>query len=54
MLPYNFTMRADPNFRADVEELLAVCAERNVAVQTIKSVARRRWPQDGPSERRSW
>ena len=54
MLPYNFTMRADPNFRADVEELLAVCAERNVAVQTIKSVARRRWPQDASSERRSW
>jgi len=54
MLPYNFTMRADPNYRADVEELLAVCAERNVAVQTIKSVARRRWPQDASSERRSW
>ena len=38
LLPYNFTIRADPNFRADVEELLAVSAERNVAVQTIKSV----------------
>jgi aryl-alcohol dehydrogenase-like predicted oxidoreductase len=54
MLPYNFTMRADPSYRADVEKLLGACAERNVAVQTIKSVARRRWPQDGPSERRSW
>ncbi|MCU1492870.1 MAG: D-threo-aldose 1-dehydrogenase [Acidimicrobiaceae bacterium] len=54
LLPYNFTMLADDQYRADVEELLALCAERNVAVQTIKSVARGRWPQDAPGERRSW
>jgi aryl-alcohol dehydrogenase-like predicted oxidoreductase len=45
LLPYNFTMLAQPEYRADVEALLGVCAERGVAVQTIKSIARRRWPE---------
>ncbi len=43
LLPYNHTMRAFPEYRADVETLLASCAERGVAVQTIKSIARRNW-----------
>ena len=30
----------------DVEELLATCAERGVAVQTIKAMARRRWTDE--------
>jgi aryl-alcohol dehydrogenase-like predicted oxidoreductase len=54
LLPYSFAGMQDAAYRADVEELLAVCAERQVAVQTIKSVARRRWAPafDGP--RYSW
>ena len=44
LLPYNFTMLDNPAYRADVEALMATCAERRVAVQTIKSIARRRWP----------
>jgi aryl-alcohol dehydrogenase-like predicted oxidoreductase len=44
LLPYNFTMLDRPDYRADVVALLDLCAERNVAVQTIKSVARGRWP----------
>jgi len=43
LLPYSFVGMQDPAYRADVEALLALCAERGVAVQTIKSVARRRW-----------
>ncbi len=43
LLPYSFVGMQDPSYRADVEALLALCAERGVAVQTIKSVARRRW-----------
>lgn len=43
LLPYNHTMRAFPEYRADLETLLATCAERRVAVQTIKSIARRNW-----------
>jgi aryl-alcohol dehydrogenase-like predicted oxidoreductase len=53
LLPYNFSLLADDAYRRDVEAVLAVCAERNVAVQTIKSVARRRWHDDG-QPRFSW
>jgi aryl-alcohol dehydrogenase-like predicted oxidoreductase len=53
LLPYSYVLLRDTAYRTDVESLLARCAERNVAVQTIKSVARRRWqPEDGP--RFSW
>lgn len=53
LLPYNVTMLDDPAYRADVERLMEVCAERRVAVQTIKSIARRRWA-DGPERKFSW
>ena len=46
LLPYNFALRRDASYRADVEELLELCVARDVAVQTIKSVARRRWTDD--------
>jgi aryl-alcohol dehydrogenase-like predicted oxidoreductase len=44
LLPFNFTMLERPDYRADLDALLEVCADRNVAVQTIKSIARGRWP----------
>jgi aryl-alcohol dehydrogenase-like predicted oxidoreductase len=53
LLPYNFTLLQDPTYRTDVEALLEVCGERQVAVQTIKSVARRRWTDDS-SPHFSW
>jgi aryl-alcohol dehydrogenase-like predicted oxidoreductase len=53
LVPCNYTMLSQPEYRADFDALLALCAERGVAVQTIKSVARRRWRDDaGP--RFSW
>ena len=33
----------DPHYAAAFNRLVAVCGERNVAVQTIKSIARRPW-----------
>jgi aryl-alcohol dehydrogenase-like predicted oxidoreductase len=56
LLPYNYTLVKDDDYRADVERLLDLCAEREVAVQTIKSIARRRWPQTRASgeRRQSW
>jgi len=53
LLPYNFTMLAQPEYAADVERLLALCAQRGVAVQTIKAIARRRWGE-GDQRRYSW
>ena len=46
LLPYNFSLLRHAGYRADVEALLETCAARNVAVQTIKAVARRRWRDD--------
>jgi predicted aldo/keto reductase-like oxidoreductase len=57
LFPYNFALLQNPDYLADAEALLAVCAERNVAVQTIKSMARRRWEDTGssdPEPHRSW
>ena len=53
LLPYNFTMMNAPEYAADFEALVAMCQQRGVAVQTIKSVARRRW-QDDQQRRFSW
>jgi aryl-alcohol dehydrogenase-like predicted oxidoreductase len=43
LLPYNYTVMQDKRYAADFERLLALCAERGVAVQTIKSIARGLW-----------
>ncbi|HSQ01266.1 MAG TPA: aldo/keto reductase [Candidatus Dormibacteraeota bacterium] len=53
LVPYNFSMLQDPTYAADLEALLALCEARGVAVQTIKSVARRRWQGD-ETRRFSW
>lgn len=54
LLPYNPTLLADDAYRGDVEALLARCEELTVAVQTIKAVARRRWPAGYEGHRFSW
>ena len=46
LFPFNHAMLRSDAYRADVDALLDVCADRGVAVQTIKSVARRRWADD--------
>lgn len=54
LLPYNYMLLAIPEYREDVEALLDRCATSAVAVQTIKSIARRRWPDGRPSGSYSW
>jgi aryl-alcohol dehydrogenase-like predicted oxidoreductase len=53
LLPFNFVLMENLAYRDDVEELLATCAERGVAVQTIKSIARGRW-SDSDRPHFSW
>ncbi len=43
LLPYNHVQMQDARYAETFEAVAAVCAERNVALQTIKSLARRRW-----------
>jgi aryl-alcohol dehydrogenase-like predicted oxidoreductase len=55
LAPYNFSMMCQPDYAADFETLARVCQERGVALQTIKSVARRRWSAaDSAEPRFSW
>jgi aryl-alcohol dehydrogenase-like predicted oxidoreductase len=53
LLPYSYAMMSSPEYARDVEALLEVCEARDVAVQTIKSIARRRWREDA-EPRFSW
>ncbi len=43
LLPYNFFMARNERYRRNVEALLGICRERNVAVQIIKAIARGPW-----------
>ncbi len=54
LLPYSFSMMEQPDYAASFEQLGALCAERQVAVQTIKAVARRRWGKDEEPSTTTW
>ncbi|GIV76384.1 MAG: oxidoreductase [Litorilinea sp.] len=43
LLPYNYPMMQNTRYAQDFERLFALCQERNVAVQTIKSITRGPW-----------
>ncbi|MHA1200784.1 MAG: aldo/keto reductase [Candidatus Heimdallarchaeaceae archaeon] len=47
LLPYNYLQLQNPKYEANFNELAKLCRERNIAIQTIKSVARRPW-EDRP------
>lgn len=43
LLPYNYSQIRDPRYATNFKELVSVCQERHIALQTIKSIARRPW-----------
>jgi aryl-alcohol dehydrogenase-like predicted oxidoreductase len=43
LLPYNYAMMQNSRYAADFEKLTALCAERGVAVQTIKGITLGPW-----------
>jgi aryl-alcohol dehydrogenase-like predicted oxidoreductase len=43
LLPYNYVTMQSPYYAENFEALVATCAERGTAVQTIKSIALRPW-----------
>ncbi|ETW94603.1 aldo/keto reductase [Candidatus Entotheonella palauensis] len=45
LLPYNYMMMQNPQYAADFKALLKVCHERQIAFQTIKSLARGPWDE---------
>jgi aryl-alcohol dehydrogenase-like predicted oxidoreductase len=54
LLPCNFPLMQNPQYAADFEALLAVCRERDVAVQTIKSLAAGPWPREHQRTQTTW
>lgn len=53
LLPFSYLMMVNPQYAADFEALMDVCRERNVAVQTIKSLVHRPWG-DREQTRATW
>ena len=43
LAPYSYIQQRDEHYSSDFDELAAVCAERGVAVQTIKSITLAPW-----------
>ena len=43
LMPYNYFMMCNERYRNDFEAVVKICQEKNVAVQTIKSLARGPW-----------
>ena len=54
LAPYNPTMMSNPQYAADVEQLVATCVERGGGRKINKSIARRRWNADHRGPRFSW
>jgi aryl-alcohol dehydrogenase-like predicted oxidoreductase len=53
LAPYNYVQMRDPRYAETFDALAAVCAERDVALQTIKSAALRRW-EGRPKTASTW
>jgi aryl-alcohol dehydrogenase-like predicted oxidoreductase len=54
LLPCNPSLLADADYARDFETLRGECRTRGVAVQTIKAIARRRWPHGKRPDRTCW
>lgn len=54
LLPYNVTSMQEAQYASEFEALYRLCQERGVAMQTIKSIARRRWREGDASRHFSW
>lgn len=53
LLPYSHVMMQNEQYAADFEALMAMCRDRNVAVQTIKAIVRAPWG-DRERTRATW
>jgi aryl-alcohol dehydrogenase-like predicted oxidoreductase len=53
LCPYNWRQMQDPRYAETFNELAATCKERNVALQTIKSLAYRPW-EGRPQTASTW
>lgn len=54
LLPYNYPLIQIPAYAEDFRALMQVCAEKGVAMQTIKSICRRPWSEQAERFSASW
>ncbi|SEQ30444.1 aldo/keto reductase [Microlunatus flavus] len=54
LLPYNYAMSQNRAYLDDFEELAAVCAERRVAMQTIKAITKAPWAEGAERHAATW
>lgn len=53
LFPFSYILSQKADYWSDVQSLLKICAERDVAVQTIKAIVRAPWG-DRPETRATW
>ncbi|MFN3239135.1 MAG: aldo/keto reductase [Pseudomonadales bacterium] len=54
LLPYSYMSIQDEQYESEFETLYKLCQEKQVAMQTIKAIARKRWLPDAEEKRFSW
>jgi aryl-alcohol dehydrogenase-like predicted oxidoreductase len=54
LFPYNVTQLAHPEYAPDARELIALCEERGVAMQTIKAITLAPWQGERPPRPTTW
>jgi aryl-alcohol dehydrogenase-like predicted oxidoreductase len=54
LMPWNWFVAAREAYRADFETVVAICKQRNVAIQTIKSIARGPWAAGATRDHATW
>jgi len=54
LLPYSHMSMQDKQYAAEFELLYELCQKNQIAMQTIKAIAKRRWPADSEEKKFSW
>jgi aryl-alcohol dehydrogenase-like predicted oxidoreductase len=54
LFPYNATQLAGEKYALEAQELVALCEERGVAIQTIKAITLGPWPSERPATPTTW
>lgn len=54
LLPFSYMSIQDQQYQQEFDQLCQLCQEKQVAVQTIKAVARKRWTPDSDAKQFSW
>ncbi len=54
LFPYNYVQLRDPAYARDAATLLSLCADRGVAVQTIKAITLGPWHGERPASPTTW